>query len=186
MSLYYNIIYNYNYIIIVKNTFVYTAHAQVKVGNLLSDHLQIGRGTRQGSVMFPSLFNLVIDPLLIIITDLKSKNLGLSIHGLFWGAFAHADDTRIATTNHDDTAEQVKTVASSADKNGLKLSTEKCGIVIAGRDGECIGVVSGYCCKEVYIDFLIIFILSQIGIFGFVQNSIACIIYAWYVSQKLT
>ena len=82
--------------------------------------------------MSPFLFNRVIDPLL---TDLKSKNLGLSIHGLFLGAFVHADDIRTATTNYDDTAEEVKTVASFADKNGLKLSTEKCGIVIAGRDG---------------------------------------------------
>ena len=33
-------------------------HAQVKVGNFLSDHLPIGRGIRQGSIMSPSLFNL--------------------------------------------------------------------------------------------------------------------------------
>ena len=65
----------------------------------------------------------------------KSKDLGLGIHGLFLGAFAHADDIRTTTTNPDDTAEQVKTVASFADRNGLKLSTEKCGIVIAGRGG---------------------------------------------------
>ena len=36
--------------------------------------------------MSPSLFNLVMDSLL---TDLKSKDLGLSIQGLFLGAFAH-------------------------------------------------------------------------------------------------
>ena len=107
-------------------------HAQVKVGNLLSCHFPIGRGIHQGSVMSPSLFNLVMDPLL---ADLKSKDLGLSIQGLFLGAFAHADDIRTTTTNPDDTVEQVKTVASFADRNGLKLSTEKCGIVIAGRDG---------------------------------------------------
>ena len=107
-------------------------HAQVKVGNFLSDHLPIRRGIRQGSVMSPSLFNLVMDPLL---AGLKSEDLGLSIQGLFLGAFAHANDIRTATTNQDDTAEQVKNVASFVDRNGLKLSTEKCGIVITGRDG---------------------------------------------------
>ena len=53
--------------------------------------------------MSPTLFNLVMDPLL---ADLKSKDLGLSIQGLFLGAFAHADDICTATTNQDDTAEQ--------------------------------------------------------------------------------
>ena len=38
--------------------------------------------------MSSSLFNLVMDPLL---ADLKSKNLGLGIQGLFLGAFAHAE-----------------------------------------------------------------------------------------------
>ena len=60
---------------------------------------------------------------------------GLSIQGLFLGAFAHLDDIRTTATNPDDTDERVKTVASFADRNGLKLSTEKCGIVSAGRDG---------------------------------------------------
>ena len=95
-----------------------------------------------------------MDPLL---TDLKSKDLGLSIHGLFLGAFAHADDIRTTTTNPDDTAEQVKTVASFADRNGLKLSTEKCGIVIAGRGGmdpppsvACLPVVESARCLGVW------------------------------------
>ena len=60
---------------------------------------------------------------------------GLSIQGLFLGAFAHSDDIRTTATNPDDTDERVKTVASFADRNGLKLSTEKCGIVSAGRVG---------------------------------------------------
>ena len=107
-------------------------HAQVKVGNLLSCHLQIGRGIRQGSVISPFLFNLVMDPLL---AKLKTKNLGLSVQGLFLGAFAHADDIRTTSTNPQDTAEQVQYVTSFADRNGLKLSSEKCGIVITGRDG---------------------------------------------------
>ena len=49
-------------------------------------------------------------------------------------------DIRTTTTNPDDIDEQVKTVASFADRNGLKLSMEKCGIVIAGRDGTDLQV----------------------------------------------
>ena len=77
----------------------YMLKTEVRVGNLLSDHFLIGRGIRHGSgsVMSPSLFNLVMDPLLV---NLKSKELGLYItHGLFLGAFAHADNFRTTTKN---------------------------------------------------------------------------------------
>ena len=73
-----------------------------------------------------------MDPLL---AKLKTKDFGLSVQGLFFGAFAHADDIRTTSTNPQDTAEQVQYVTSFSDRNGLKLSTEKCGIVITGRDG---------------------------------------------------
>ena len=60
--------------------------------------------------MSPSLFNLVIDPLLV---ELKSKNLiKLCVHGLFLGLFAHANDACTAATNADDTAEQIYTIDS--------------------------------------------------------------------------
>lgn len=83
--------------------------------------------------MSPSLFNLVMDPLLV---DLNSKELGLSIHGLFLGTSAHACDFCTTSTNPEDTTEQFKTVVSFAERNGLKLRVKKCGIVIAGRDGK--------------------------------------------------
>ena len=50
------------------------------VCNKTSTHFSIGRGVRQGSVLSPTLFNLVLDPLL---TRLKSMQLGLNINGLF-------------------------------------------------------------------------------------------------------
>ena len=63
----------------------------VRVCNKTSAHFSIGRGVRQGSVLSPTLFNLVLDPLL---TRLKSMQLGLNINGLFLGAFAHANNLR--------------------------------------------------------------------------------------------
>ena len=43
---------------------------------------------------------------------------------------------------------QVKTVASFVDRNGLKLSTEKCGIVFARRDGMKPPSVAGLLVEE--------------------------------------
>ena len=45
--------------------------SQVHLGSCLSKPFPIERGVRQGSVLSPILFNLVMDPLLV---DLKSRN----------------------------------------------------------------------------------------------------------------
>ena len=101
----------------------------VHIGSQLSKLFPIERGIRQGSVLSPVLFNLVMDPLLM---EVKSRKLGLSVNGLYLGTFAHGDDIRTASTNATDATDQVKTVELFAVKNGLQLSLEKCGIVITG------------------------------------------------------
>ena len=110
----------------------------VRIGSQLSKPFPIERGIRQGSVLSPVLFNLVMDPLL------KSRKLGLSANGLYLGAFAHADDICTASTNATDASDQVKTVDQFAEKNGLQLSLEKCGIVITGiRDYPSMSTLAG-------------------------------------------
>ena len=100
----------------------------VRVCNKTSIHFPIGRGVQQGSVLSPTLFNRVLDPLL---TRLKSMQLGLNINGLFLGAFAHADDLRAHSTSLSDAKTQVSVVNSYTDSRGLKLCPEKCAVVIA-------------------------------------------------------
>ena len=113
----------------------------VRIGSQLSKPFPIERGIRQGSVLSPVLFNLVMDPLL---KEIKSRKLGLSANWLYLGAFAHADDIRTASTNATDATDQVKTVDRFAEKNGLQLSLEKCGIVITGiRDHPSMSTLAG-------------------------------------------
>ena len=100
----------------------------MRVCNKTSAHFSIGRGVRQGSVLSPTLFNIVLDSLL---TRLKSMQLGLNINGLFLGAFAHADDLRAHSTSLSDAKTQVSVVNSYTDSRGLKLCPEKCAVVIA-------------------------------------------------------
>ena len=95
----------------------------VRVCNKTSAHFSIGRGVRQGSVLSPTLFNLVLDPLLI---RLKSMQLDLNINGLFLGAFAHVDDLRAYSTSLSDAKTQVSVVNSYTNSRGLKLCPENC------------------------------------------------------------
>ena len=56
--------------------------SQVKLGNNLSRSFNLARCIRQGSVLSPSLFNLVLDPLL---SSLKQQSLGLDYFWVFGG-----------------------------------------------------------------------------------------------------
>ena len=64
---------------------------QVKYGDSLSESFVVGRGVKQGSILSPTLFLMVMDPLL---KALETSGLGLSVNNLFAGAFIHADDIR--------------------------------------------------------------------------------------------
>ena len=63
---------------------------------VLSESYSIGRGVKQGSVLSPALFLLVMDPLL---SRLQSSGMGLSINNFYAGGFLHADDIRTAATS---------------------------------------------------------------------------------------
>ena len=67
--------------------------ARVKVNNCLSHEFIIERGVRQGSVLSPSLFLLLIDSLL---HRLIEANVGVSLEGIYVGTLAHVDDLFVA------------------------------------------------------------------------------------------
>ena len=83
---------------------------------------------RQGSVLSPVLFLLVMDPILL---ELQSRSNGLNINGLFLGALSHADDICTLSTNLTDCRAQISSVSSFATQRGLMLSTEKCEAIIS-------------------------------------------------------
>ena len=74
--------------------------SQVKLGSSMSEPYSICHGIHQGSILSPMLFNLIMDPLL---SEMSSKCFVISINGLFFSAFAHADDLRTMAANIEDT-----------------------------------------------------------------------------------
>lgn len=127
------------------------------MGNQSSSLFSVERGVCQGSVLSPTLFNLVMDPLL---SRLKSTHLGLNANGLFLGVFAHADDIRTHSTSISDAKLQVSVVKLHTDSKDLDLCPQKCGVVVAAPqsfeqpnslkvDGVCLPIEKSVKCLGV-------------------------------------
>ncbi len=61
-------------------SFYRNPHGQIRIDGQLSKSLTLQHGVRQGSVLSPMLFLLVMDALL---TELVDANAGLSIYGIY-------------------------------------------------------------------------------------------------------
>ena len=87
----------------------------------------------RGSVLSPTLFLLVMDPLLKI---LESASLGLKINDLYVGGFAHADDIRTLTNSISSLNARLEAVSLFTTENFLQLNLSKCEIVSFSRQSS--------------------------------------------------
>ena len=112
---------------LIKNWYSHSSSC-VRISDTSSRAFPISRGVKQGSVLSPVLFLLVMDPILLA---LKNKPCGLNICGLYLGAFCHADDIRTLASSKSDCSHHISSVEDFASSRGLKLSVEKCEAVIS-------------------------------------------------------
>ena len=97
----------------------------------LSATYSVGRTVKQGSVLLPALFLLVLDPLL---RELQASGLGLSINNFYAGGFLHVDDIRTLASSKESLEAQVAMWKEFAERNFLKLNVDKCEVVMFSRD----------------------------------------------------
>ena len=110
---------------IVKNW--YTASSgKVKIQNHISSSLQISRGVKQGSVLSPTFFLIVID---VLLKRMRESNCGLSVRGTYMGAATHADDIRTTAPSKKSVSTQADIVANFMKDTCLKLNSSKLEIV---------------------------------------------------------
>ena len=107
------------------------ASCRVKLDGEVSGSFHVERGVKQGSVLSPALFLLVMDPLL---RQLQASGVGLSVNGFYAGGFLHADDVRTLAPTEDSLRQQVAAVKTFADENFLTLNLSKCEIVTFSKD----------------------------------------------------
>ncbi len=105
--------------------------SQVKLDGMLSHSFPVERGVKQGSVLSPALFLLVMDPLL---RQLQASGLGLTVNRFYAGGFLHADDIRTLATSEESLQRQVAPVKAFAEENLLRLNVNKCEIVLFSND----------------------------------------------------
>ena len=117
---------------LIKNWY-HDGECSVKLNGELSTKFPIMRGVRQGSILSPTLFLTIIDPLL---RKLESSKLGLSINNLFMGAYLHADDIRTLSSSKESLDHQLKEVLTFTEENFLTLNPSKCEVLCCTK-GNC-------------------------------------------------
>ena len=101
-----------------------SASCRVQVNGTKSDSYPISRGVKQGSVLSPILFLMVIDTLL---GKLRREEAGISICGTFVGGAAHAE------TSKDCISQQYSIIDQFTSNNNLKLNLFKTEIIKISR-----------------------------------------------------
>ena len=88
--------------------------------------ISISRGVKQGSVLSPSFFLVVMNSLL---QRMRSKHDGGSLHGIFAGTAVHADDVRSIAPSIQSIISQYSDIHSFTSDVGLKLNASKLEVI---------------------------------------------------------
>ena len=125
----YNIGINGKFGRLLKNWYT-NSTSSVRVHNQLSETFTVERGVKQGSVLSPTLYLIVMDQLL---KQLKEKNYGLSVCQTYAGAAIHAEDLRTTAASSDAMTQQVSVITNFTKNNNLKLNVSKFEVLRISR-----------------------------------------------------
>ena len=95
--------------------------AAIKIGDQISNYVDIKRGVRQGCVLSPDLFSLYSEKVLRGIKDMK----GIKINGININNIRYADDTVLIADSEKELQNLVDKVEVESERLGLQLNVKK-------------------------------------------------------------
>ena len=102
----------------------------VRFSGSVSTPFVITRGVKQGAVLSPILFNLVMDR---VLSEMSNETTSLYVSNVNVGCSAHADDIRSCTIGTVNVERGAKTLQSVTSENSLRLNMLKTEIVHLSR-----------------------------------------------------
>ena len=103
---------------------------RVKWGGQLSEPVHVSNGVRQGGVLSPSLFNVVLDELLC---KLKESGRDAKVGGQYVGGLAYADDIVLLSPTVSGLQSMLDMCGRFAEDNSMKFNVQKCSVTVFSR-----------------------------------------------------
>ena len=123
--------------------------ATVRTGHGTTDWFQIGKGTQQGCILSPCLFNLHVEYIRRY-AGLDAAQAGIKIAGRNINNLRYADDTTLMAESEEKLKSLLMKVKEESEKVGIKLNIQKTKIMASGPitswqiDGETVDTVMDY------------------------------------------
>ena len=104
---------------------------KVRWGQTVSSEFSVSNGIKQGGILFPILFAVYIDEILIL---LKESNLGCHIGHLFLGALACADDVSLIAPTRQTIMKMLEIANFFSVEFNIKSNLSKCQLIYYNND----------------------------------------------------
>jgi hypothetical protein len=103
---------------------------QIKWGNELSGIIHIWKGTRQGGLSSPFLFNLLYQDMM---SELSNMTCGISVNGITYNACCYADDVLLCSVTISGLQMLIDTANSYITRHGLSFNPAKTQCMTFGK-----------------------------------------------------
>ena len=107
--------------------------AAIKWGGCISDSMPVERGTRQGGLTSPLLFNIFYKSL---VEHLDSMDCGVTIRGVHYNVFCYADDLLLASTTITGLQKLIDEAVSIITADGLRFNPAKTLCMTFGKSHQ--------------------------------------------------